>query len=299
LISAVAELNDWPQKVDAEGALSRCGRSPPTCAATSMPSPPWLTLTYRSGPVEGTANRTKMIKRQSGAPASTSSTRAFCRYLDDGTTQGAPEPEGVGCQRSASTLRMVTTEPKDAPEKDREERILDAVLSLLSRQGISGISMRAVAREAGVALGLVNYYYEDKTGLISAALRRIGEQDVALVESDPLLPAEDRLRAALLRVAKPEFLTIEYLSLRLQLWALAQAHEDFAHINAEAQKRYRAGLARLIRAVRPNLSRSECNKRAADVDVVQNGMWLTALLGLDRASIRRAVRLSEEIALAP
>jgi AcrR family transcriptional regulator len=194
---------------------------------------------------------------------------------------------------------MVTTEPMDPPEKDREERILDAVLRLLSRQGISGISMRAVAREAGVALGLVNYYYEDKTGLISAALRRIGEQDVALVELDPSLPAEDRLRAALLRVANPEFLTTEHLSLRLQLWALAQAHEDFAHINAEAQKRYRAGLARLIRAVRPNLSRSECNKRAADVDVVQNGIWLTALLGLDRASIRRAVRLSEEIALAP
>jgi TetR/AcrR family transcriptional regulator, cholesterol catabolism regulator len=194
---------------------------------------------------------------------------------------------------------MVTTEPMDAPEKDREERILDAVLRLLSRQGISGISMRAVAREAGVALGLVNYYYEDKTGLISAALRRIGEQDVALVEQDPSLPAEDRLRSALLRVANPEFLTTEHLSLRLQLWALAQAHEDFAHINAEAQKRYRAGLARLIRAVRPNLSRNECNKRAADVDVVQNGIWLTALLGLDRASIRRAVRLSEEIALAP
>lgn len=187
----------------------------------------------------------------------------------------------------------------DAPEKDREERILDAVLSLLSRHGISGISMRAVAREAGVALGLVNYYYEDKTGLISAALRRIGEQDVALVELDPAMPAESQLRAALLRVARPEFLTTEHLSLRLQLWALAQAHEDFAHINADAQKRYRAGLAKMIRAVRPHLSRSECNKRAADVDVVQNGMWLTALLGLDRASIRRAVDLSEKIAFAP
>ena len=44
---------------------------------------------------------------------------------------------------------------------------------------------------------------------------------------------------------------------------------------------------------------SECNKRAADVGAVQNGLWLTALLGLDRAAIRRAVRLSEEIALAP
>ena len=37
---------------------------------------------------------------------------------------------------------------------------------------------------------------------------------------------------------------------------------------------------------------------AADIDVLQNGLWLTTLLGLDRASIKRAVVRSEEIALA-
>lgn len=181
---------------------------------------------------------------------------------------------------------------------DSAGRILDAVLTLLSRHGIGGVSMRAVAREAGVALGLVNYHYDDKTSLICAALRRIEDQDIALVEPDPSLPPAERLRVALRRVADPEFLTTEYLSLRLQLWSLAQAGEEFERINTEAQGRYRAGLARLIRAARPELSRYECAKRAADVDVIQNGMWLTALLGLDRASLRRAVALCEDIALS-
>lgn len=193
----------------------------------------------------------------------------------------------------------MTTAPHDPPEKDREERILDAVLSLLSQHGISGVSIRAVAREAGVALGLVNYYYDDKVSLIASALRHVEEQDVALVAPDPSMPPEVRLRAALKRIVAPEFLTTEYLSLRLQLWALAQAHEDYARINAAAQKRYRAGLTALIRAARPEVSSRECAKRAADVDVIQNGMWLTALLGLDRASLRRSVLRCEEIALAP
>ena len=183
-------------------------------------------------------------------------------------------------------------------EKDRQERILDAVVSLLGRRGISAVSMRAVAREAGVSLGLVNYHYADKTSLIRAALHRIETHDVGLVEPDPALPPEERLQAALARVAAPEFLTTEYLSLRLQLWALARAHEDFARINTEAQRRYRSGLAALIRAVRPGLSAAECDERAADIDVVQNGLWLTALLGLDRASIDRGVTRCAEIALA-
>jgi len=178
----------------------------------------------------------------------------------------------------------------------RQERILDATLALLSEHGISGVSMRAVARQAGVALGLVHYYYDDKVTLIGAALRRIEEQDVALVEPDAARSPEENLRAALRRVAGAEFLTTEYLSLRLQLWALAQAHPDFEEINTTAQKRYRKALAALIRAARPELSRAEANKRASDIDIVQNGIWLTALLGVDRASIRRSVGRCEEIA---
>ena len=193
----------------------------------------------------------------------------------------------------------MTDPSSDAPEKGRQERILDAVVSLLAQHGISGVSMRAVAREAGVALGLVGYYYEDKIGLIGAALRRIEEQDVALVAPDPTLEPEDRVKVALRRVAEPQFLTTEYLSLRLQLWALARANAEFDHINTAAQKRYRAGLADLIRDARPQVSRRDCTKRAADIDIVQNGMWLTALLGVDRASLRRAVAHCEEIALAP
>ena len=192
----------------------------------------------------------------------------------------------------------MTAHPGDE-KVDRQSRILEAVLRLLSQHGISGVSMRSVAREAHVALGLVNYHYQDKTSLIRAALHRIEEQDVALVAPEPAASPDERLRAALRRVADPEFLTREYMSLRLQLWALAQAHDDFAQINITAQERYRAGLAALIAAARPELTPAECSRRAADIDVVQNGLWLTALLGLDDESIRRSVARCEEIALAP
>jgi TetR/AcrR family transcriptional regulator, cholesterol catabolism regulator len=181
---------------------------------------------------------------------------------------------------------------------DRQARILEAALGLLSRHGISGVNMRAVAREAGVALGLVNYYYEDKSSLIRAALHRIDEHDLMLVAADPESPPDEQLRTALRRVAGPELLTTQYLSLRLHLWALAQADEDFGLINAAAFERYLDGLAALIGNAKPELSSDECRERAADIVVVQNGMWLTALLGVDDASIRRSLARTEQIAFA-
>lgn len=203
----------------------------------------------------------------------------------------------LGAPRRAAYARAVVTVSSETTPAARSERVLDAVLALLSRGGISAVTMRAVASEAGVALGTVGYHYGDKNGLVRAALLRIESEDLAILEPRQGVEPEAQLRKILRSIAAPRLLTTEYLSLRLQLWSLAQAHPDFEAINAEAQKRYRSGLARLIRAARSELSAAECNRRAADIDVLQNGIWLTSLLGLSRADVQRSLRRCEEIAL--
>lgn len=194
---------------------------------------------------------------------------------------------------------MGTNTVNSGEQIDRQSRILEAALDLLSRHGISGVSMRAVAREAGVALGLVNYHYDDKTSLIRAALHRVDDHDLQLVAQDPSLTPDEQLRKALRRVAGADLLTTRYLSLRLHLWALAQADEGYAEINAAAFDRYLDGLAALVSNAKPALSWEECRERAADIVVIQNGMWLTSLLGVDNASIQRSIARTEEIAFAP
>ena len=67
-----------------------------------------------------------------------------------------------------------------AEKVDRQALILRAVVDLLAHRGISAVSMRAVAREAGVSLGLVNYHFADKRSLVSAALRLVEQQDLDL-----------------------------------------------------------------------------------------------------------------------
>lgn len=196
------------------------------------------------------------------------------------------------------------TRPDAAPSDGREElsdkqnHILDAVLAVLARGGISAVNMRAVAQQADVALGLTNYYFRDKKSLIAAALRRLGDQDVTIVEPDERLDPEARLRVALRRVAEDEYLATDYLGLRLQLWSLAGVDPAYAQINHDAQTRYRDGLAALIAAARPSISAEEVRRRAADVLTIQNGIWLTSILFSEPAAVVRSVARCEEIALA-
>lgn len=176
------------------------------------------------------------------------------------------------------------------------QRILDATLSLLAREGLAGVSIRAVARQAEVAVGLTNYHFTNKIQLICAALEQIGELDMELVAPrDGVTPA-DQLRASLSNALDASYLTQEYLGLRLQLWSLAGVDELFAEINRKAQERYLAGLADLLAAARPELERSEVERRAADILIVQNGVWLTAILISDDDAVDRARRSCHQLA---
>ena len=189
----------------------------------------------------------------------------------------------------------MTASGQDGEQVNRQARILEAVIDLLAREGISGVSMRAVARE-GASPGLVNYHFEDKTSLIRAALTvsRSRTSRWSIRPAWPGGPAAGRAP----RVREPEFLTTEYLSLRLQLWALARATRTTSR-STPRRRSVPGGHGPADPGPRPELSRPECQRRAADIDIVQNGVWLTALLGLDRASVRRSVARCEEIALGP
>ena len=157
----------------------------------------------------------------------------------------------------------------DDTSTDKRERILEAVLAVLARDGISGVTMRAVAREAEVALGLATYYFEDKDGLVAAALERIADSDAALVEPTPGAEPGEALRVALHRIADPDFLSVPYLALRLQLWSLAGVDERYAAINQAAQRRYLTGLVALLAAAHRLRTRASPHRHRRIATVVR------------------------------
>jgi len=63
----------------------------------------------------------------------------------------------------------------------RKTEIIDAALRIITRGGIEGVSMRAVAAEASVPLGTVTYYFGDKEELIEAAFLRHAQWETARI----------------------------------------------------------------------------------------------------------------------
>ncbi len=82
------------------------------------------------------------------------------------------------------------------PSGDVRSALVDAAVRVLERDGVSGLTVRAVAAEAGVApMGVYNHL-DGKDGLILAVLARGFDGLTAAITIRPGPPAIERLRAA-------------------------------------------------------------------------------------------------------
>jgi TetR/AcrR family transcriptional regulator, regulator of biofilm formation and stress response len=80
----------------------------------------------------------------------------------------------------------------------RRTRILEAVLTIVGREGTGAMTHRAVAAEAEVPLAATTYYFSSRDDLLAEALEHAAHEDLAQLERDAAGFAADPLTAATL-----------------------------------------------------------------------------------------------------
>jgi AcrR family transcriptional regulator len=65
--------------------------------------------------------------------------------------------------------------PKQVDHDQRRREIIEALWTLAAREGLSAVSFRRVASEAGVSVRRIQYYFGTKASLLAAALQMLGE----------------------------------------------------------------------------------------------------------------------------
>jgi AcrR family transcriptional regulator len=74
------------------------------------------------------------------------------------------------------------------PPEQRREQLLDAALQIIARDGYAGVSIEAIAREAGVTRPVVYSVYDSLGPLLHALLAR--QEERALAQLMAVIPAE-------------------------------------------------------------------------------------------------------------
>lgn len=182
---------------------------------------------------------------------------------------------------------------------DTPNTILDAVQSIIVRDGVQGTSMRQIADEADVSLGLISYHFDDKDRLIVATFERAtaeireASRKAASEVDDP----NDKVRAFLRSSFSDEFLTHDYLQLRVSLWAVALTDAELAKVDADYGRRYEEALQEIVLIARPHLDPTELHGRCSKAIALTNGLWLDWARFEDRDALEGGLVLAEEILL--
>ena len=180
----------------------------------------------------------------------------------------------------------------------RREQIVRATIRCLAREGYTRLTMKKVAREAGVSQGILHYYFADKRAMLVATLTTVSrdlDRRVAAAQSHTTRDPAARLRAlvrACLEVAvrRPEFWVVF-----LEFWGEMVHDRRLREVNAEVYARTRRLIGRLItEGVRAGRFRAVDPERAAAVVLgLVDGVSLQLTFDPRAFSVTEAARLCD------
>ncbi len=131
---------------------------------------------------------------------------------------------------------------KRIPEEARRDQILQAAFAVASRGGVSSLTVRAVADEAGVSHTLVLFHFGRKVSLVHELLDWVLDSTSVLHVSEDIARfphARDRFHALLEQEVTRQSHQPEYTRLFLEYWALGAHHEEIRIRIVEELERYR------------------------------------------------------------
>jgi TetR/AcrR family transcriptional repressor of bet genes len=138
---------------------------------------------------------------------------------------------------------------KRMPEEVRRRQLLEAAFTVASREGIGGVTIRAVAAQADVSHGLVLFYFGKSTQLVHELLDWLLENAALLRVSSDIARfprAADRLHALLEQEVARVSQEPAHTRLLLEFWALGAQDEGIRTRMKAELERYRAAFLAII-----------------------------------------------------
>ncbi|MGI9327834.1 MAG: TetR/AcrR family transcriptional regulator [Pseudomonadales bacterium] len=166
--------------------------------------------------------------------------------------------------------------------RERLANILAAAKQLFIEEGMAAFSMRRLAREVGISVGNLTYYYPNKDALLSDLMRYVIEPYLirfAEFREAAGTNAEQQLRAVLEYVIE-DLATYETTHFFPELWVLANRDEQAKAHMAALYAEYRGVMEEIIAAMRTDLPQQQIEDLALIIQCSIEGH--TMFVGHDR-----------------
>ena len=182
---------------------------------------------------------------------------------------------------------------------DRREALVEAAIESLKRHGHEGLSVRRIAAEAGVSIGLINHHFPNKDTLVAESYRTFSRRltssfEAAVATAGPEPRA--RLRAFFNAVFSRPNLDPQVLTAWVVYWGLMQVSSEMRAVHDEEGRGYGDLLGRLLSDLARARGRVQPDLRLAVIGLTAllDGLWLEWCLDPDSFRPKEAASLCDD-----
>jgi AcrR family transcriptional regulator len=161
----------------------------------------------------------------------------------------------------------------------RRSALIEACARVLARAGSAGVSVRAIAIEAGVSPGLVSHYFSGIEMLVAATYAQVEATVAATLDRAVEAAGPDpraRLDAFVTTTFAPAIADPQLLATWIAFWSLVTARPAIAAQHDEQYAGSRARLEALLGAC--GMPESAQRRAAIAVSALLDGLWLELCL---------------------
>jgi len=181
---------------------------------------------------------------------------------------------------------------------DRRQALIAATIASLKRNGHEGLSVRRIAAEADVSIGLINHHFPNKNALVAESYRYFSQQlTEGFREAVRQAPPEPRaqLRALFEAVFSRPNLDPEVLTAWIQFWGLFRDSPEIRKVHDKVGRGYGELLRTLLAELLQSTKRPRFDLRLAAIGLTAllDGLWLEWCLDPKNFKPKEAVSLCE------
>lgn len=162
---------------------------------------------------------------------------------------------------------------------ERRQALIEATIASLKRHGHEGLSVRRIAAEAGVSIGLINHHFPNKNALVAESYRhfsrQLSEGSAAAVQCAGPDPRA-RLRALFEATFSRPNLDPKVLTAWIVFWGLFRQSPEMRKAHDEVGRGYGELLHSLLADLMRANERPRFELRAAEIGLTAllDGLWL-------------------------
>ena len=176
------------------------------------------------------------------------------------------------------------------------QKVLDATLAVIAREGLSGVTMAKVAETAGLSRGIGNFHFQSKEQLLLETLRALqrefdGAWTGAVAQAGP--SPVDQIKALIRAVLEPPIAHPERLAAWFAYWGESPSRTIYREICAVPDREWQAAIHKILKQIASDKFDAhgmELQAVVCSLTAMMSGCWLEYLLSPETFKPQDAVQ---------